>query len=756
MVTKKHSLPRRQQRVVKTPKKASPAAGPQVGVDLSDPYLYVNRELSWLEFNRRVLQEAQDKLTPTLEKLKFAAIFSSNLDEYFMVRAGGLFRVLSADVDGIDASGRTIRQQLDEIAEKVRLLVAEQYRCIVDVVLPRLAKAGIFLHRIQDLDNKETKRLDDYFEGQVFPILTPLAVDAGHPFPFLGNLRLNLMVVFKEASGIKMPQAYAFVEVPSILPRLVRVNAEPDGYHFILLDELIRRHIHRLFPGMEIKNVIAFRVTRNHDYDLHEDEVMDILKSVEAEIKDRSDKIAVRLEIDPGAPKKIVTLLARELGVEDRFIYEINGPINIRDFLSLYDLPVDPSHKDPPFNPRIPQRFATDKDIFTIIREGDLLLHHPYDSFAVVMDFLNTAAEDPGVLAIKQTLYRIGKDSPVIGALRRAAENGKQVTAVVELKARFDEEFNIDWSRQMEESGVNAVFGFVRWKTHCKATLVIRREGKQLRRYVHVSTGNYNTTTAKIYTDIGLLTCNPDFGHDVSALFNVLTGFNSWTGGDLPTAETVASMFHKFMISPVTTQGTLLRLIDREVQKSTRKKPGRIIAKMNALIDTKIIRKLYEASRAGVRIDLLVRGICCLRPGVPGISENIRVISILDRFLEHSRVYYFHNGGNPEIYSGSADWMPRNFKKRAEILYPIENTEVKARIIKEILMTYLKDNVKARLMQPDGSYVRVKPKEGAKLVRSQSALIAIAREGGVKSPPYEEVVKKIGKKKFKMIRAAEK
>jgi polyphosphate kinase len=372
------------------------------------------------------------------------------------------------------------------------------------------------------------------------------------------------------------------------------------------------------------------------------------------------------------------------------------------------------------------------------------------------MDFLNTAAEDPDVLAIKQTLYRIGKDSPVIGALRRAAENGKQVTAVVELKARFDEEFNIDWSRQMKESGVNAVFGFVRWKTHCKATLVIRREGKQLRRYVHVSTGNYNTTTAKIYTDIGLLTCHPDFGHDVSALFNVLTGFNSWTGGDLPTTETVASMFRKFMISPVTAHERLLGLIEREIRKSTRKKPGRIIAKMNALVDTKIIRKLYEASRAGVRVDLLVRGICCLRPGVPGISENIRVISILDRFLEHSRVYYFHNGGNPEIYSGSADWMPRNFKKRAEILYPVENTEVKVRIIKEILLTYLKDNVKARLMQADGSYVRVTPSEGAKPVRSQSALIAIAREGGMKSPPYEELVKKIGKKKIKMIRAAEK
>jgi polyphosphate kinase len=723
------------------------SAGKKATVDLDDSSLYINRELSWLEFNRRVLEEAQDRLTPSLEKLKFVSIFSSNLDEYFMVRVGGLFRILNADVDGIDASGRTIRRQLDEIAERVRSLVAEQYQCIMEEVLPRLKKVKISIHRIDDLDKKERKRLEEYFEAQVFPVLTPLAVDAGHPFPFLANLRLNLMVVFKEASGIKVPQAYAFVEVPSILPRLVPVNAEIGGYHFILLEELIREHIQRLFPGMEIKNIISFRVTRNHDYDLHEDEVMDLLKSVEAEIRDRSDKIAVRLEIEPGAPKKVLQLLARQLGVEEQFIYEINGPINIRDFLSLYELPVDASHKDLPFNPRIPQRLAADKDIFTIIREGDVLLHHPYDSFAVVMDFLNTAADDPDVLAIKQTLYRIGKDSPVVGALRRAAENGKQVTAVVELKARFEEESNIDFSRQMEESGINAVFGFVRWKTHCKATLVVRREGKRLRRYVHVSTGNYNTVTAKIYTDIGLLTCNPDFGNDVSALFNALTGFNSWTGGDLPTAKTVASMFHKFMISPVTTQETLLRLIDREIEKSTTKMPGRIIAKMNALVDRKIVRKLYEASLAGVRIDLLVRGICCLRPNIPGISENIRVLSILDRFLEHSRIYYFHNGGSPEIYSGSADWMPRNFKKRAEILYPIEDTEVKTRIIDEILMTYLGDNVKARLMQPDGSYIRMTPKDGAMLVRSQSALMAIARQGGVKSPPYEELVKKIGKKK---------
>jgi len=729
------------------PEKSSALAGKKGAIDLDAPSLYVNRELSWLEFNRRVLEEAQDPLTPALEKLKFASIFSSNLDEYFMVRVGGLLRILNADVDGVDASGRTVRQQLDEIASKVGAFVSEQYRCILEEVLPRLKRIRIVIHRIDELDKKERKRLEEYFELQVFPILTPLAVDAGHPFPFLANLRLNLMAVFKEASGIKVPQAYAFVEVPSILPRLVPVNEDMGGYHFILLEDLVREHIQSLFPGMEIKSIIAFRVTRNHDYDLHEDEVMDLLKSVEAEIRDRSDKLAVRLEIEPDAPKKIVQLLARQLGVEERFTYEINGPINIRDFLPLYELPIDGSHRDPPFNPRIPSRFSSDKDIFTIIREGDILLHHPYDSFAVVMDFLNTAADDPDVLAIKQTLYRIGNDSPVIGALRRAAENGKQVTAVVELKARFDEEYNIDLSRQMEESGVNAVFGFVRWKTHCKATLVVRREGKRLRRYVHVSSGNYNTATAKIYTDFGLLTCNPDFGNDVSALFNVLTGFNSWSGGDLPTAETVASMFRKLIISPIMTQEKILGLIDREIQKSTSKLPGRIIAKMNALVDTKIIRKLYEASIAGVRIDLLVRGICCLRPGLPEISENIRVLSILDRFLEHSRVYYFHNGGNPEIYSGSADWMPRNFKKRAEILYPIEDTELKTRMIDEVLMTYLNDNVKTRRMQSDGSYVRVTPKEGANLIRSQSALIAIARKGGLKSPPYEEIVKKIGKKK---------
>ena len=613
--------------------------------------------------------------------------------------------------------------------------------------MPGLRKAGIYIHRVEELDNAESARLDKYFEGQVFPVLTPLAVDAGHPFPFLSNLRLNLMVVFKEAAAPNVPQPHAFVEVPSVIPRLVPVNLESAGFHFVLLEDLIRKYIQILFPGMEIKNTIALRVTRNQDYDLHETEVLDLLKSVETELKDRLHKVTVRLEIEPDAPKKTLKMLEEQLGVEEKFVYELNGPINICDLMPLHELTVDAQYKDPPFNPRIPLKFADDKDIFTIMREGDVLLHHPYDTFAVVMDFLNTAADDPDVLAIKQTLYRIGNDSPIVAALIRAAGAGKQVTAVVELKARFDEAYNIDWTRQMERAGVNVVYGYVRWKIHCKATLIVRREGRRLRRYVHVSSGNYNTVTARLYTDIGLLTCDPEFGNDVSALFNVLTGFNSWSSGDIFDAETMAAMFHKFMISPVTTKETMLRLIEREISKSTLKAPGRIIAKLNALVDTDIITKLYEASRAGVRIDLLVRGVCCLRPGLPGISENIRVISILDRFLEHSLIYYFHNGGDPEIYSGSADWMPRNFVSRAEIIYPIDDTELKSRVINEILMTYLNDNVKARLMLPDGSYMRLKPKDGQEAVRSQSALIAIARSGGLKSRPYEELVKKIGMKK---------
>jgi polyphosphate kinase len=548
-----------------------PAASSPAAVNLDDPSLYINRDISWLEFNKRVLEEAQDNLTPILEKLKFASIFSSNLDEFFMIRVGGLAQALNANINDRDPSGKTVREQLDMIAEKSRVLVAEQYQCLTKEILPQLHQAGIFIENLNELDKAEVERLDEYFKEQVFPILTPLAVDAGHPFPFLANLRINLMVIFEEISKGDTPRAYAFVEVPAVLPRLVPVNTRSKGYHFVLLEELIRRNIQMLFPRMEIKQTVAFRLTRNRDYDLHADQVVDLLASIENELRELSHQIGIRLEIETNAPRKVVNTLTKELGIEEKFTYEINGPLNICELLPLYDLPVEAVYKDQPFNPRIPQRFADPKkDIFTTIREGDVLLHHPYDSFGVVMDFLNAAADDPDVLAIKQTLYRIGKNSPVIGALCRAAEKGKQVTAVVELKARFDEEYNIDWSHQMKRSGVNAVFGFVRWKTHCKATLVVRREGKGLRRYVHVSSGNYNISTARQYTDIGLLTCDNDFGSDVSALFNILTGFNSWSNANF-TDKTVASMFHKFMISPVTTRETMLRLIEREIQKSTSK-----------------------------------------------------------------------------------------------------------------------------------------------------------------------------------------
>ncbi len=722
------------------------APDPQPLIDLKDPSLILNRELSWLEFNRRVLEEAQDPHTPIMEKLKFISIVSSNLDEFVMIRVGSLVRLVRAEIETPDPSGKTPMTQLNDIALKMAALIEEQYECFRMAIIPDLKKIQIEILKVRQLPEPEETRLRAYFMDQVFPVLTPLAVDAGHPFPYLGNLRLNIMVIFDDFLIDKPLHSYAFVEVPAVLPRLIPVKADQE-HCFILLEDLIIRHMSKLFPGMKIRHCIPFRVTRNLDYDLHENDVLDLLASVEAELRDRSNQIAVRLEIQKGAPQMIVDCLRRHLDISPNWIFNISGPINLCGFMPIYDLDVDPDYRDPPFNPRIPKRFDTDKDIFTIIREGDILLHHPYDSFAVIVAFLNVAADDPDVLAIKQTLYRTGHHSPIIGALRRAAANGKQVTAIVELKARFDEQSNIDWARRMEEDGINVVYGFVRWKVHCKATLVVRREKDQLRRYVHLSTGNYNSVTARIYTDLGLLTVDPDFGQDVSALFNVITGFNSWTGGDMFKPETVVSMFKKIYLSPVNIQQRIIELIDREIQKSAPDTPGRIIAKMNTLVDPKVIRQLYKASQSGVQIDLIVRGVCCLRPGIPGISENIRVISILDRFLEHTRIYYFHNGGDPDIYSGSADWMPRNFNRRVEALYPIEDKQLKSRIIKEILLTYLKDNVKSRIQRADGMYTRIDREPGRKRIRSQDRLIAIARKGGVKSMPYEELVRQIGKRR---------
>jgi polyphosphate kinase len=656
------------------------------------------------------------------------------------------------------------KQIMTAIAKKARLYVSQQYQCFDKIVLPGLKQAGIHIQTIASLDKKELAKLNRYFETQVLPILTPLAVDAGHPFPFLGNLRLNLMVMFKEPQNTMDSQTYlfdvesakesyiqpyAFVEVPSLLPRLISVeeNENSDERRFVLLEDLISLKIGGLFPGMNITACFPFRVTRNQDYDLHEDAVMDLLKSVEAELKDRSNKIAVRLEVKDGFNEKMLQTLCRGLEMEKTNVYNITGPLNLCGLLPLYDLPVASIYRDEPFNPRIPRRLSGKEDIFSVIREGDMLLHHPYDSFGVVVDFINSAAEDPDVLAIKQTLYRIDRNSPIVEALCRAAENGKQVTAVIEIKARFDEAKNIDLAQRMIKAGINPIYGFVNLKIHCKASLVVRREGEQLRRYVHVSSGNYNTQTAQLYTDVGLMTADPEIADDVSSLFNVITGFNSWTGRDMLKPENIESRFKKLFLSPVNMRERLIFLIDREIKQSTPEKPGRIIAKMNALIDESAIRALYRASQAGVQVDLIVRGICCLRPGVPGISENIHVTSILDRFLEHSRIYYFHNGGEPDIYSGSADWMPRNFRKRAEILYPLSDKKIKTRIVNEILMTYLRDNVKARIMQADGSYLRLPRDPGKTPVRSQSALIAIARKGGLKSPPYSELVKRIGNRK---------
>lgn len=709
---------------------------------------FINRDLSWIAFNRRVLDASMIENVPVLERLKFCSIVSSNLDEFFMVRMGSLQRILKTNIEHIDPSGLTINAVLSQASDDIHQLVKDQYRSLSKDVFTQLEKSGIQILAYNDLSKSEKARLNTYFEDNIFPLLTPFAVDAGHPFPFLGNLKLNIMVIFKDFSEKMESQAYAFVEVPAALPRCVPITtSQPGEYHFVLIEDLIVQNIHLLFPGMEIAHTAFLRVTRNHNYQLHESDVLDLASSVQSELRDRDNQSAVRVELSSNASKFIMKLISENMDINKQFIYMINGPLNICDFLFMNSLPGVDKLKDPPFNPRLPPRFAHVDDIFSVIRDGDALLHHPFDSFSVVTDFINAAADDPDVLAIKQTLYRVGSDSPIITALRRAAMNGKQVTAVVELKARFDEVHNIDWALKLREAGVDVVFGFVRWKTHCKATLVVRREGKYLKRYIYLSTGNYNIQTARQYTDIGLLTCNPDFGKDVSTLFNVLTGFNSWSGKKMFSQKKVASMFKQIMISPVNTYTSIIDLIKREIEKSTAKNPGRIIVKMNALVDPNVIEKLYEASQAGVKIDLIIRGICCLRPGVPGLSDNITVTSIIDRFLEHSRIYYFHNGGTPVIFSGSADWMPRSFFDRVEIIYPILDNELKSHIINKILMVYMNDNTRAWSMQADGSYVRKKPKEGVEAFRSQHVLIAYARSGGVKSMPYEEAIKKIGKKK---------
>jgi polyphosphate kinase len=689
-----------------------PRAVPAAGIALDDPSLYINRELSWLEFNRRVLEEAQDPRVPLLERLKFLAIFSSNLDEFFMVRVGGLQQKVQAGIArGSGADRMPPQEQLERISQAVRQMVAEQYACLTREVLPALEAEGIVVRGLKDLTEADRRHLAEVFVREVFPVLTPLAIDPGHPFPHLLNKSLNLAVVLRRPR--EEEKLFAVVQVPAVLPRFVQLPSA-RGHAFTPLENAIRLHLAELFPGMELEHATVFRVTRDSEYEIDDDEVEDLLKTIEEELRKRRRGAAVRLEIDSDARAEVEQFLGVALNLDPIDIYRIPAMLDLTGLFQIYGLSGYPNLRDPQFVPQLVPEFAQATNLWSAIRARDILLHHPYESFGHVVDFIESAAADERVLAIKQTLYRTSSDSPVVRALQRAADRGKQVTAVIELKARLDEERNILWARELEKAGVHVVFGFVGLKTHCKVSLVVRREDEGIRRYVHLATGNYNPQTARIYTDLGFFTCNPDFCEDASALFNYLTGYC-----ELP-------QWRKLVVAPSRLQTFMIEKIEQETAHQRAGGKGRIIAKINGILEPVVVQALYRASQAGVRIDLICRGICALRPGIPGVSENIRVISIVDRFLEHSRVFFFDNNGDPQVYIGSADWMDRNLSRRVEVVFPIEAPELKQRLIREILATSLADNCKARELLPDGSYQRIQPQNGTPPVRSQEAFLEVA------------------------------
>jgi polyphosphate kinase len=690
---------------------------------LDDPSLYFNRELSWLEFNRRVLEEAQDPSVPLLERLKFLAIFESNLDEFFMVRVGGLQqKVQSGIAYGSGADRMPVKEQLERISLTVREMMDQTYRCFLEDVLPGLEREGIVLRGLKELSEAERKHLDEVFRREIFPVLTPLAIDPGHPFPLLLNKSLNLAVILQRPGSLET--LFAVVQVPSVLPRFVPLPSEsgPTPRHvFTPLENVIRLHLPELFPGMEIEHDTVFRVTRNSDFEIDDDEVEDLLKTIEEEVRQRRRGAAVRLQIEADAPVEVEQFLMAALDLDPSDVYRHPGLLDLTGLFQIHSLPGYPHLRDPQFVPQPVPEFAQATSLWKAIRTRDILVHHPYESFGHVVDFIETAANDERVLAVKLTLYRTSSDSPVVRALQRAADNGKQVTAVIELKARLDEERNIVWAKSLEKAGVHVVYGFIGLKTHCKVALVVRREDDGIRRYVHLATGNYNPQTARIYTDLGYFTCNSDFCEDASALFNYLTGYC-----ELP-------QWRKLVVAPSRLQTFMIEKIDREAALQRNGREGRILAKINGILEPAIVQALYRASQAGVRIDLICRGICSLRPNVPGVSENIRVISIVDRFLEHSRIYYFGNDGDPEVYIGSADWMDRNLSRRVEVVFPIEPPELKQRLIREMLATSLADNAKARLLLPDGRYERLKPADMQMRVRSQERFLEIAVQNASRS-----------------------
>lgn len=718
---------------------ASPGAAksaPRPVADLDAPQWYFHRELSWIEFNQRVLEEATDLENPPLERLKFLAIVSSNLDEFFEIRVAGLQQQAESRPFESGPDGLTASLALDAIALRVRRLVDDQYLCYRTQIVPALAASGIDLLTVEDLDERGRSWAKDYFEREVFPVLTPLAVDPAHPFPQLANKSLNLVVELRvpdrpgELDGL-MPDEHhvefrlGVVQVPRVLPRLVEIPARfapPGRKIYLFLSSVISAYVGQLFPGLEVRGSYAFRVTRNSELFLDEDEADNLLEAMQEQLAHRKRGDAVRLEVQRGCDPAVVSLLLRTFELDPVDLYEVDGPINLTRLMAIYGTEVRPDLKDAPFSPATPPQLKginSPDEWFAALRREDILLHHPYDSFRSVTRFIQFAADDPSVLAIKMTLYRTSKDSPIVRALMRAAESGKQVTALVELKARFDEENNITWARAMEAAGVHVVYGLVGLKTHSKLGFVVRREGEEIRRYVHLGTGNYNEVTARLYTDIGLLTANAEIGEDAAKIFNLLTGMSQFPG------------LKRLMMAPFGLDREFIQRIERETalakkgkKSESAKGRGRIIAKMNSLVDAGVIKALYRASQAGVQIDLIVRGICSLRPGVPGLSENIRVRSIVGRFLEHSRVYYFGNGGDEEILCGSADWMPRNFYRRVEIIYPVLDPALRERLKNEVLLAALADNTKAREILADGTHVRIKRAPGAPAVGFQALLLA--------------------------------
>jgi polyphosphate kinase len=677
-----------------------------------DAALYVNRELALLSFFWRVLEEAQDDTNPLLERLKFLAIVGSILAEFFMTRVSALKQQIEAGITERSVDGLTPAEQLELVRDNAMRLMRDARACLFEL-LPQLERAGIFICDYDALDDAQQDYAREYFERVVFPVLTPLAYDPARPFPHISNMSLNLAVIIRDA---RKRERFARVKVPNTLPRLVPIppplDAPAKSQSFVWLDQLIKQNLDALFPGMEIVDAHAFRVTRDAEYVIQELEADDLLETIERGVRQRRFGEVVRLTISPDMPDKIRAILVDNLKLEPEDIYLLEPPLGLSDLFGVYGLIERPDLKYPPFVPHYPRLLANTDDTFEAVRQRDILLHHPYDSFVPVVEFLQEAARDPHVLAIKMTLYRVGKNAPVVQALLDAVRNGKQVAVLVELKARFDEESNIEWAKQLESEGVHVVYGLLGLKTHSKIALVVRDDGDEIRRYLHLSTGNYNSVTAQLYTDIGLLTCDQDMGADASDLFNYLTGYSAKTE------------YRKFLVAPINLRARLEELVKREIAHAQRGEKAHIIMKMNSLVDVDMIRLFYKASQAGVKLDLIVRGMCCLRPAMPGISDNIRVLSIVGRFLEHSRIYYFRNGGADEVYLGSADVRSRNLDRRVEILFPLEDPRLVRHVRQDILQVYLADNVKTREMQADGSYTRLQPAAGQERISAQEWLIA--------------------------------